>query len=270
MRLSLVMTDKQASATAEQRREVQIDIEHKYYEDSGLADAHATAGLAFHARLLTAVSAASVAQHAVLSGSVSPSPADVAAGIPAGHTRAAGSASAKALSPIALAILSQAPFSNPNDAPVLEYCTGVFAEPTTAPKVEPEAAAGVRVKLTFAPNPYFSNTEVSRVFGLGTSLSDDIDIVSADEGTQIQWNKGKDATTRLVKKQGRTGAVDRRVPVMSLFRLFTPDGLAAFGEEAPALLVNVKLLIKIAVFAVHAACGTRKMDDVAPMEEGDE
>jgi hypothetical protein len=250
----------------EERRDAQVELEHEYYEDSGIADEHAKAALAFHGRLLNALAAGASRQADVLSGMVQPSPALVAAGRPKGHQQPTVSGKSTSGNLVALAVLSQSPFRNPNDAEVLQFCTGVKVEACGAPAVEPEAASGVRVSLAFASNPFFSNTTISRVFGLGASPSDDIDVVSADSGTEIQWATGKDATVRMVKKSARVAGA-RHAPVMSLFRLFTKEGLAPFGEMQQALLNTVKPLLKVSAFAVHAATGMRKLEDQGAGEE---
>jgi hypothetical protein len=258
-------------AEGDDRRDVQVDIEHKYYEDSGLADAHAQKALDFYSRLITAVGEGAAAQQHVLSGRTKPSAAEVLAGTPTGHPHKVAGAAPPRRGIIALAILAQAQFANPNDAAVLDHCTGVFVDSVSAPECEPQAPTGIRITLTFEKNDYFSNERISRVFGIATTQSDDINVVSADDGTVINWAPKKDATFRVVKKAGRKGEEKRKVPIMSLFRLFTKDGFAAFADLPVSLLTAAKPLIKVAVFTVHAACRTRVMQELGGEddEEGD-
>uniref|UniRef100_A0A7S1PY50 Uncharacterized protein n=1 Tax=Neobodo designis TaxID=312471 RepID=A0A7S1PY50_NEODS len=242
----------------DERRDAQVELEHEYYEDSGLADEHAKEALKFHGRVLAAIAPGASRHQAILSGAEASTADMISKGRPQEHNFSQPHASSGP-NVVALAVLSQSPFRNPNDAAVLEFCTSVTAEACDAPAVEPEAATGVRVCLSFKANPYFSNSTVSRTFGLGTSPSDDIEVVCADAGTEIKWAPGKNATVRVAKTPRSGGP--RTVPVMSLFRLFTQDGLQPFGEMQAALLNTVKPLIKVSAFAVHAATGTRKLED---------
>jgi hypothetical protein len=251
--------------TLESRREAQIDLEHQYYEDSGCADDFAKRGLALHQKILQAVQAAAAAQQRVLAGTEPATAAAIAQGKPEGHSVDLPAQAPRAHNLIAIAVLQQPQFSdNPGDAEVLmKHCTGVSAEAATPPAGEPEPPVGVRITLSFSANPFFKNDTISRVFGLAADASDEISVVNADDGTTIQWLPGKDTTMQPVKKVSRTGPQVRKVPVMSIFRLFTKDGLTGFpGEPVMYFTPAVKVLLKVSAVAVHAACLTRTIQQV--------
>jgi hypothetical protein len=241
--------------TLESRRDAQVDIEHIYYEDSGLADAHARKAVNFHAKVLAGLAPAAIQHQRLLSKVDHPEQTDVELGMPPGHALSDYASTQKEPNLIAMAILNQVQFANPGDAPVLQHCMGIEVAPVDVPS--DDAAAGVRITLHFSANEFFSNSSISRTFGLAATASDDFNFVSADEGTRIRWALGKDVTHRTAKR--KSAQDDGKVPVLSIFRLFATDGLTPFDPSLRQDLLNAaKPLIQLSAFAVHAACGTRR------------
>ena len=55
-----------------------------------------------------------------------------------------------------------------------------------------------RIVMVFSPNEYFKNTELVKTMIMD---KDDEDMCKEARGTEIQWNEGKDVTTKTSKKK---------------------------------------------------------------------
>ena len=52
--------------------------------------------------------------------------------------------------------------------------------------------------MAFAPNEYFKNTELIKTMFMD---KDDDSMCKEAQGTEIQWNEGKDVTVKTIKKK---------------------------------------------------------------------
>eukprot|EP00736_Rhodelphis_marinus_P003640 Rmarinus@m.2350 len=95
---------------------------------------------------------------------------------------------------------------------------------------------GKSFKLTFdfMPNPYFTNTSLTKSY----IMADEEDpILEKAEGTDIEWNQGKDPTVKIMKKKAKKGKqkiLTKTVPCDSFFNFFKPpniDKLEEMDEE---------------------------------------
>jgi nucleosome assembly protein 1-like 1 len=94
--------------------------------------------------------------------------------------------------------------------------------------------AGFRLTFAFAPNPFFSDAELTLTYRLteeqGYMQVQDI------EGTKVHWAADKDVTVKKMKKKPKAGskakALTKLEPVESFFRLFTDPPQVPEPEEA--------------------------------------
>mmetsp|Transcript_94605 Transcript_94605/g.306008 ORF Transcript_94605/g.306008 Transcript_94605/m.306008 type:complete len:351 (+) Transcript_94605:105-1157(+) len=92
------------------------------------------------------------------------------------------------------------------DEPVLEFLQDI----TSAPLDETDCIKGFELIFKFAPNPYFENTELKKVYSTERSsiYNGDIDAkeIKADV---LKWNTGKDVTVDKVSKKAKGGGAKK-------------------------------------------------------------
>jgi nucleosome assembly protein 1-like 1 len=93
---------------------------------------------------------------------------------------------------------------------------------------------GFTIEFEFTPNEYFSNQILTKSYELRTGpdehepLSYEGPEIVKSKGSQIQWNKGKNVTVKMVKKRqkhknrGTIRVVTKEVQTDSFFNFFTP------------------------------------------------
>ena len=93
---------------------------------------------------------------------------------------------------------------------------------------------GFTIEFEFTPNEYFSNTILTKTYKLRTGpdehepLSYEGPEIVKSDGCEIQWNKGKNVTIKMVKKRqkhknrGTIRVVTKEVQTDSFFNFFTP------------------------------------------------
>ena len=146
---------------------------------------------------------------------------------------------------------SIADFIEEHDMPVLKYLEDV----TTAYVGD---LAGFRLDFSFAPNPFFENARLSKVFHIpkfvegapeeeaaaekkeGEAEEEDDDEDGLDvkkiEGSEISWKPGHNVTVKVIKKKskgkgGKAGkTVTKEEELPSFFRFFETPDIAAMKE----------------------------------------
>mmetsp|Transcript_88061 Transcript_88061/g.252365 ORF Transcript_88061/g.252365 Transcript_88061/m.252365 type:complete len:354 (-) Transcript_88061:254-1315(-) len=92
------------------------------------------------------------------------------------------------------------------DEPVLEFLQDI----TSAPLDETDCNKGFELIFKFAPNPYFENTELKKVYETerGSIYNGEIDAkeIKADV---LKWNTGKDITVEKVAKKVKGGGAKK-------------------------------------------------------------
>ena len=81
------------------------------------------------------------------------------------------------------------------DAEVLAFLSDVRGEELNVEGDDGDVLEGFRLVFTFAPNPFFSNRELSKLYLLGEQDGDQM--LAKIEGTEIKWAPGKDVTTKV-------------------------------------------------------------------------
>ncbi|UJR08120.1 hypothetical protein I4U23_012397 [Adineta vaga] len=93
---------------------------------------------------------------------------------------------------------------------------------------------GFTIEFEFTPNDYFTNTVLTKFYELRTGpdehepLSYEGPEIIKSKGCEIQWNKGKNVTMKMVKKRqkhknrGTIRVVTKEVQTDSFFNFFTP------------------------------------------------
>ncbi len=96
------------------------------------------------------------------------------------------------------------------------------------------AQKGFTIEFEFTPNEYFTNTKLTKSYELRTGpdeqepLSYEGPEIVKSKGCEIQWNKGKNVTIKMVKKRqkhknrGTIRVVTKEVKTDSFFNFFTP------------------------------------------------
>ncbi|KAK2196184.1 bifunctional Nucleosome assembly protein (NAP)/NAP-like superfamily [Babesia duncani] len=108
------------------------------------------------------------------------------------------------------------------DEAVLEYLTNVEAE-----FLEPEKQESFRITMTFAPNPFFTNTSLSKLYNMKVIDGEVEALLQGTEATVIDWLPDKDVTRQTVTKiqrHKRTKEMRTKTEVEdqpSFFRFFT-------------------------------------------------
>lgn len=107
----------------------------------------------------------------------------------------------------------------PQDEKILRFLQKI--ECTTLPESD---GIGFRLEFSFAPNEFFSNSALSKVYYLADT--DDCPVLDKALGTEIQWKPGKNATIRVVKRKTKNGktagkVITRREPCGSFFNFFS-------------------------------------------------
>ncbi|CAF3091386.1 unnamed protein product [Rotaria sp. Silwood2] len=93
---------------------------------------------------------------------------------------------------------------------------------------------GFTVEFEFTPNEYFTNTILTKSYELRTGLDEDDPLsyegpeIIKSKGCEIQWNKGKNVTMKMIKKRqkhknrGTIRVVTKEVQTDSFFNFFSP------------------------------------------------
>lgn len=93
---------------------------------------------------------------------------------------------------------------------------------------------GFTIEFEFTPNEYFTNTILTKSYELRTGLDETEPLayegpeIVKSKGCDIQWNKGKNVTMKMVKKRqkhknrGTIRVVTKEVQTDSFFNFFTP------------------------------------------------
>ncbi|CAF1646789.1 unnamed protein product [Adineta ricciae] len=127
-----------------------------------------------------------------------------------------------------------------HDEPVLKHLIDVRIT------MQNEAAEkGFTIEFEFTPNEYFSNTILTKFYELRTGLDEHEPLayegpeIVKSKGCDIQWNKGKNVTVKMVKKRqkhknrGTIRVVTKEVQTESFFNFFKPPTVP---EDADAEL----------------------------------
>ncbi|CAF1646830.1 unnamed protein product [Adineta ricciae] len=127
-----------------------------------------------------------------------------------------------------------------HDEPVLKHLIDVRIT------MQNEAAQkGFTIEFEFTPNEYFSNTILTKFYELRTGLDEHEPLayegpeIIKSKGCDIQWNKGKNVTVKMVKKRqkhknrGTIRVVTKEVQTESFFNFFKPPTVP---EDADAEL----------------------------------
>jgi nucleosome assembly protein 1-like 1 len=141
---------------------------------------------------------------------------------------------------------SIADFIEEHDVPVLKYLEDV----TTGYVGD---LAGFRLDFHFAPNPYFENAKLSKVFHIPNFVDgapevegaeknedeeedeDSLDVKKID-GTEIAWKPGHNVTVKVIKKKtkgkgGKAGkTVTKEEELASFFRFFEEPDIASMKD----------------------------------------
>ncbi len=93
---------------------------------------------------------------------------------------------------------------------------------------------GFTIEFEFTPNEYFTNTILTKSYELRTGPDEHEPLtyegpeIVKSKGCEIQWNKGKNITIKMVKKRqkhknrGTIRVVTKEVQTDSFFNFFTP------------------------------------------------
>eukprot|EP00793_Prasinoderma_coloniale_P005200 PRCOL_00000961-RA len=106
-----------------------------------------------------------------------------------------------------------------NDAEVLEY-----VEDIKTGKLTGEEEEGFWLEFHFRDNPFFDNTVLRKEYVM---IDEEEQLLDEARGTEIDWKKGKDVTTKLLKKKSKKGGPKgkvqtKREKVDSFFHFFNP------------------------------------------------
>lgn len=98
---------------------------------------------------------------------------------------------------------------------------------------------GFRLVFHFGPNPFFTNSELSKTYGIPNMYAGVEPELAEATGTEIHWKKGRNLTVRLVKRQQRRGrkgprVVTKQEPADSFFRFFNSPSLDGEGSDSEA------------------------------------
>lgn len=85
--------------------------------------------------------------------------------------------------------------------------------------------SGYKISFHFKENPYFSNTELSKEFHLGTSGEDEIAGDPTSKNTDISWKEGKDLVAKANESQKASAGSKRQMAALSrtFFQWFTDN-----------------------------------------------
>lgn len=114
------------------------------------------------------------------------------------------------------------------DVPALEALTSITCS-------YDESFSSFTLKFTFAENEYFTNTVLTKTYGVSPDLLDEkAPALTSNEGTAIDWKPTKNLTVTEIKKKqkaksgrnkGQVRTVSTTVPKASFFHFFsTPTG----------------------------------------------
>lgn len=90
-----------------------------------------------------------------------------------------------------------------NDAEVLE-----FVEDIKTGKLTGEEEEGFWLEFHFRDNPFFDNTVLRKEYVM---IDEEEQLLDEARGTEIDWKKGKDVTTKLLKKKSKKGGPKGKV-----------------------------------------------------------
>ena len=109
---------------------------------------------------------------------------------------------------------------------------------------------GFTIEFEFTPNEYFTNTILTKSYELRTGLDETEPLayegpeIVKSKGCEIQWNKGKNVTMKMVKKRqkhknrGTIRVVTKEVQTDSFFNFFTPPtGTIEMNERKRSFFV---------------------------------
>lgn len=128
-----------------------------------------------------------------------------------------------------------------HDQDILKHLTDIQLSFTS--KLNGDENMGFILQFIFAPNEYFTNTTLTKTYVMKSEPEetdpfsfDGPDIVACT-GCEIEWNKGKNVTEKVVKKKqkhkgkGQTRIVSKTVKNDSFFNFFNPPEVTAEDEE---------------------------------------
>jgi len=129
---------------------------------------------------------------------------------------------------------------------------------------------GFTIEFEFTPNEYFSNTKLTKSYELRTGPDEDEPLsyegpeIVKSKGCEIQWNKGKNVTIKMVKKRqkhknrGTIRVVTKEVQTDSFFNFFTPPTVP---EELDAELEDSD---EVRMLAADFEIGHMLRDSIVP------
>ncbi|RHY93585.1 hypothetical protein DYB37_005969 [Aphanomyces astaci] len=115
------------------------------------------------------------------------------------------------------------------DMPALEFLKDVKSESSTENN-------GFRLEFTFAPNPFFENTVLTKAYDVAEGPDGDA-LLKNIQGTEIKWLEGKNLTEKKkkikqkAKNGGQTRFITKVEPCDSFFQLFSTVDIPAEDDE---------------------------------------
>ncbi|RHY33435.1 hypothetical protein DYB32_002081 [Aphanomyces invadans] len=113
--------------------------------------------------------------------------------------------------------------------PALEFLTDIKSESSTE-------HSGFRLEFTFAPNPFFENTVLTKAYDVAEGPDGDA-MLKNIQGTEIKWLEGKNLTEKVkkIKQKSKNGGQTRFVtkvePCESFFQFFATVEMPAEDDE---------------------------------------
>eukprot|EP00271_Cylindrocystis_brebissonii_P010651 TRINITY_DN26924_c0_g1_i1.p1 TRINITY_DN26924_c0_g1~~TRINITY_DN26924_c0_g1_i1.p1 ORF type:complete len:474 (-),score=160.78 TRINITY_DN26924_c0_g1_i1:480-1757(-) len=113
------------------------------------------------------------------------------------------------------------------DESALKYLTDITWSPL------PDQQKGFKLDFHFSANPYFKNSVLTKTYVM---MDEEDPVLEKAEGTDIQWNAGKNLTVKLLKKKPKKGEknakpITKTEDCESFFNFFSPPALPADDEE---------------------------------------
>ncbi|GJP76088.1 hypothetical protein CLOP_g6471 [Closterium sp. NIES-67] len=96
-----------------------------------------------------------------------------------------------------------------------------------------EELKGFKLEFYFVSNPYFKNEVLTKSYFM---IDEEEPILEKAEGTEIEWNAGKNLTQKIMKKKPKKGAksskpITKTEPCESFFNFFSPPAVPTEEEE---------------------------------------
>jgi len=96
-----------------------------------------------------------------------------------------------------------------------------------------EDTKGFRLHFHFLPNPYFSNSILTKSYFM---VDEEDPILEKAEGTEINWQSGKNTTVKIMKKKPKKGSkntkpVTKTEQCESFFNFFSPPKIPEDDED---------------------------------------